>query len=182
MLIIDRDADERARLRDALAQHDLDVLEAASADQALASVAHTLPDLVLLDAGIRFPDGLEFCPWLRARPSADWLAVLILSPREDRELVDRLYAAGATDCISKPIDYAKIGYRVRTYLRTSDAFYRLEATVAELDVHRDRLQRLAYLDTLTGLPNRWWPAGITSPSPPPSVWQYWRRTIARRAM
>ncbi len=154
ILIVDGDAAERERLREALDEHDLSVLEASDGDAALASVSDTLPSAVLLDTGIRFPEGLEFCTWLRARPRADWLAVLMMSTSGDGQLVAQCYAAGATDFIEKPINYAAIGYRVRTFLRTSEAFYRLEATVTELDSHRDRLKRLAYFDTLTGLPNR----------------------------
>ncbi|MFK7857200.1 MAG: diguanylate cyclase [Granulosicoccus sp.] len=151
------DDDERRLIVKALKLRALDVVEVCDAHELMAYVEsdnNELPNAIVLDTDIQFPSDFEFCRWLRKKPRANWLPVLMLSNNAIKDDVDACYAAGATDYIDRPINYQSLGYRIRTFLRTTDAFIRLETTLDELDEHRSRLQQHAYLDILTGLPNR----------------------------
>lgn len=73
-------------------------------------------------------------------PEDEEAPILITTALDDESSIDGAFAAGATDYISKPINFAVLRQRVSRLLQAS----RAEAHV----------RRLAYQDSLTGLPNR----------------------------
>ncbi len=103
-------------------------------------------DLVMLDVDMPVQNGYEVCVALR-REAGELLPIVMVTGMNDVESVDTAYRSGATDFIGKPISWALIGHRVRYLLRG----YQL---VIDLKAAEERIRRLAYFDTLTGLPNR----------------------------
>jgi len=73
--------------------------------------------------------------------------VLMITGLEDQESVDRAFAVGATDYLTKPIHLAVLRQRVRRIIQQSQLYQKLEIANREL-------QRLASLDGLTGVANR----------------------------
>ena len=73
------------------------------------------PDLVVLDLGLPFIDGLEVCRRMRAMGKT--VPVLILTARADE--VDTVVGldAGADDYVTKPFQVAEIGARLRAMRR-----------------------------------------------------------------
>jgi len=92
---------------------------AADGATALASVAATAPDLVVLDLMLPQIDGLEVCRQLRARP--DSLPIIMLTALGDE--VDRLVGLqmGADDYVTKPFSPRELVLRVASVLRRSAA-------------------------------------------------------------
>ena len=92
---------------------------AADGATALASVAATPPDLVVLDLMLPQVDGLEVCRQLRARP--DSLPIIMLTALGDE--VDRLVGLqmGADDYVTKPFSPRELVLRVASVLRRSAA-------------------------------------------------------------
>jgi two-component system, NarL family, response regulator LiaR len=76
--------------------------EARSGSQALPIVARTVPDVVLLDLMMPEMDGLTCLKLLRTRYPQ--VKVVMLSATEDRGLIDRVLASGATVFISKSVE------------------------------------------------------------------------------
>jgi diguanylate cyclase (GGDEF)-like protein len=66
---------------------------------------------------------------------------------DDQESVDRAFAVGATDYVTKPIHLAVLRQRVRRLIQQSQLYQQLE--IANRELHR-----LATLDGLTGVANR----------------------------
>jgi diguanylate cyclase (GGDEF)-like protein len=66
---------------------------------------------------------------------------------DDQASVDRAFAVGATDYVTKPIHFAVLRQRVRRLIQQSQLYQKLEIANREL-------QRLASLDGLTGVANR----------------------------
>ena len=120
ILIVDDDATIRGLLR-RLLEEEYRVAEASSGEQALAMLADSVPDLLLLDIMMPGIDGYETCRRIRSYPSNRGIQVVMVSSRSSREEQFRAYAVGADDYIVKPFDPQELCSRVRLHFRLRDA-------------------------------------------------------------
>ncbi len=114
VLVVDDELQIRRFLRVSLEAHNFRVLEAGAGQEALARVAQSRPDLILLDMGLPDMDGLTVLVRLR-----EWTdtPVIILTVRDaDRDKV-RALDAGADDYVTKPFSTDELLARMRTALR-----------------------------------------------------------------
>ena len=79
LLLVDDDPRLRNLLSATLDGFDLELEEAASADEADAAIARRLPDVVVLDIAMPGTDGLELCRRLKAAPQTSELPVVLLT-------------------------------------------------------------------------------------------------------
>jgi two-component system KDP operon response regulator KdpE len=114
ILVVDDEPTIRTLLRSTLARADYAVVEAASAKEAVASVAIDKPDLVLLDLGLPDRDGLEMIAAMRG---AAGTPVIVVSAREDMEQKVAALDLGADDYVTKPFDTLELLARIRAALR-----------------------------------------------------------------
>jgi diguanylate cyclase (GGDEF)-like protein len=140
VLVVDDDRSTRASLRYALELNGFMVDEADSGASAIDLLAHRDPDLVLLDAVMPGADGFATCTRLKELPQGQDIPVLMITSLDDRQSIERAFAAGASDYITKPLHLNVVVQRVR---RTIDA--------SRSERH---VRHLAFTDLLTGLPNR----------------------------
>jgi signal transduction histidine kinase/CheY-like chemotaxis protein len=82
VLVVDDDPDARALLAKILKDEHAEVVGAASGDEAMAMIAQTPPDLVLLDLMMPGMSGFEMVARLRAHPAAAGIPVMIVSAKE----------------------------------------------------------------------------------------------------
>ncbi|WP_210529655.1 response regulator [Rubellimicrobium arenae] len=118
VLVVDDEPQIRRLLRVALERAGYDVLEAATAREALSRIDIEKPGLVLLDLGLPDRDGLEFLPLIRIRSAAK---VLVVSAREATEEKVAALDLGADDFVTKPFDTDELLARVRVALRQRTA-------------------------------------------------------------
>jgi len=104
-----------------------------------AALSHEVA-IVLLDVDMPGKDGYEVCRRLRAEARFTTVPIVMVTGHEDSTAISRAFEAGATDFISKPVNWALLPRRLAYILRNAAA--------------AERIERLAYFDTLTGLPNR----------------------------
>ncbi|MFT4047810.1 MAG: response regulator transcription factor [Solimonas sp.] len=114
ILVVDDEKPIRRLLRTTLEAQDYDVIEAATAAEALASVRRDKPSLVILDLGLPDRDGLEVLREIRA---ASPLPVLILSSRDFEAAKVQALDDGADDYVSKPFGTDELMARIRAALR-----------------------------------------------------------------
>ena len=95
------------------------------------------PDVLVLDVDMPHLGGLELCRVVRADPRWNGIPVLFLTARTDPDTVQRVFAAGADDFVTKPF----VGPELVT---------RLTNRLDRVQLHRT----LAETDPLTGLANR----------------------------
>src|SRR6202020_66823 len=102
-------------LRRALSLSGYDIRLAQSGADALAEIAASVPDAVVLDVGLPDLDGLEVCRLLRREGNR--VPVLMLTARD--AVSDRIDGldAGADDYLIKPFDVDERGARLRALLR-----------------------------------------------------------------
>lgn len=132
VLVADDDLTSRLLSREALEWAGFAVVEAEDGDAALAVFERSRPALVLLDVDMPGKDGFAVCRTLRARADANLTPIVMLTTHDDIESVDQAYAEGATDFISKPVNWALLGHRTRYILRASDAVRALRASEQQL--------------------------------------------------
>lgn len=92
------------------------LLYAADGDEALEMVAKEAPDILVLDLNMPRVSGYEVCRELRADERFVGLPILVQSASETPEERVEVFAAGATDFVSKPINQPELLARVRMHL------------------------------------------------------------------
>ena len=155
ILIIDDDTPIRSLLTDLLGD-EYDCTEADSAEEALAVLRASDFDLVLSDINMGGISGLDLVPHVHLR--APETVVVMISGQQGIETAIEAMHAGAFDYITKPFDVRHVEVAVRRALEQRALLLekrRYENNLEELVAQRTaQVERLAYYDTLTGLPNR----------------------------
>ena len=117
ILLVDDDALMRRSLAFHLEQAGYQVRTAASAEDAIESVRHAPPDLVILDIGLPGKDGLEALREIKAQHN---LPVIFLTGRR-RELDEVVgLEMGADDYITKPFDVDVVLAHIKAVLRRTE--------------------------------------------------------------
>lgn len=141
VLLADDEDIARILMRASLERAGFAVEETEDGEAALAAFQKLQPDIVLLDVVMPNMDGIEACARIRCTPGGEQVPVVIVTGLDDIESISRAYEAGATDFITKPIQWMVLQHRVRYMLRASRA-------LVELSHSRTRLaeaQRIACL-------------------------------------
>ncbi|MEA5572472.1 PAS domain-containing protein [Calothrix sp. UHCC 0171] len=148
ILIVDDDAVTRGQLRELLQQAGYSVAEASDGEEALDIYQQLKPDMVLLDALMERMDGFTCCQLLRNLENNQAIysisniqsniqsniPILMITVLSDQNSVDRAFAAGATDYITKPIHWQVLRQRVRHLLES-------KRTVEELHYQTEQAKR-----------------------------------------
>ena len=92
-------------------------------------------------------DGLELCRRIRCRRGRPYTYIIVLTGRTGRENRLVALAAGADDCLTKPVDSEELAVRLAIASRILDV-------QAELENKNAQLHQIANTDPLTHLPNR----------------------------
>ena len=121
ILVVDDDAGGRRLTRATLSKAGFAVVEAADGQLAMAQMRAALPDLVLMDVSMPVMDGFSACEALRQLPGGERVPVVMMTGLDDVESIDRAFQVGATDFITKPINWTILAHRVRYMLRASTA-------------------------------------------------------------
>lgn len=86
-------------------------------EEALQSIAHQHPDLILLDLMLPGIDGLEICRRLRAQEETSKIPIIMLTARgEETDVVCGL-ELGANDYVTKPFSFKVLLARIQNVLR-----------------------------------------------------------------
>jgi diguanylate cyclase (GGDEF)-like protein/PAS domain S-box-containing protein len=121
-MVVDDDLALRLLLREVLEQAGFAVVEAADGAAGLERFQEVHPDVVLLDVEMPEMDGFALCGHLRALPQGTHVPIIMVTGLDDVASIERAYTVGATDFITKPINWFTLAHHVRYLLRASQAF------------------------------------------------------------
>ncbi len=137
VLVIDDEPHIRLLLRRALAREGYEVGEAGAARGALAEIADSPPDVILLDLGLPDRDGLELIPLIKQSGAT----LLIISARDATAQKVAALDLGADDYVTKPFDTDELLARVRTALRHRMTAQGEQSLVKAGDIEIDLVRR-----------------------------------------
>jgi diguanylate cyclase (GGDEF)-like protein/PAS domain S-box-containing protein len=152
ILVVDDDRVTRMTIGKVLNKAGYEIVEAQNGLEALAAVKQYQPEIVLMDVMMPQMDGYTACGVLRKTADHQSLPVLMLTGLNDVESIDKAFESGATDFITKPINWTLLTQRVRYTLRTKAMGVALQRNQDRLS-QAQRIARLGYweIDLKSGL-------------------------------
>jgi diguanylate cyclase (GGDEF)-like protein len=140
VLLIDDDPLNIILLDSILTHQGFTTLKASNGKEGRLLAQNEQPDLILLDIMMPGENGMETCKKLMGDPATSQIPIIFLTAKS--EIRDELAGLklGAADYITKPFSPAIVLARVNNHLA--------------LKHHRDKLDRLSFIDSLTGISNR----------------------------
>jgi diguanylate cyclase (GGDEF)-like protein len=88
--------------------------------------------IILLDVDMPGMDGYTVCRRLRAEPRLATVPIVMVTGHEDAAAIDHAFEAGATDFISKPVNWALLPRRIEYILRNAAAARALAERVSQV--------------------------------------------------
>jgi CheY-like chemotaxis protein len=119
IMVVDDDPMTRTLVAGSLGQFGFEVVQAADGAEALQLFPTAGPKLVLLDIKMPGMDGIETLKKLRKLPNGKKIPVIMLTGLADSDSVAKASAAGATDYVTKPINWRLLGQRIQHQLNIS---------------------------------------------------------------
>ncbi|OCQ98516.1 diguanylate kinase [Oscillatoriales cyanobacterium USR001] len=162
ILVVDDEKSLRVLLRHAMEKQGYQVIEARDGKECLEECSRRLPDIILLDAIMPVMDGFTCCSELQKifgeaeeKPPNSYLfplttkvykmpPILMITGLDDPESVDRAFAAGATDYVTKPIHWAVLRQRVRRILENGQLIKELQQQNEQERLMARMLERIRY--------------------------------------
>jgi len=142
VLVVDDNAENRALAKATLDDEGIQVVLAATGEEAIVAFSRSRPDCVLLDIRMPGMDGITACERIRALPGGDRVAIVFVTAQRDVETFDRAALAGGDDFITKPFRPSELLVRIQTALRLRQVATERSELLVELKRQRDEVQRL----------------------------------------
>jgi len=144
VLVVDDDAMLRSLVRMRLKKHGYEIIEAFDGAQAVRVFQKERPDIVLMDASMPGVDGFDATRQLKQLQSAEKTPILMVSGLEDDESVEKAFAAGASEYITKPICWPLLVHRLANICDAMRAEAKiLKATDAAISANKSKTEFLA---------------------------------------
>lgn len=118
ILVADDSRFMRYTMRNLLEEEGYNVIEAENGKQALELFLDQKPDIILMDYLMPDLNGINACDQLQKLPGGSNTPVIIITSIEDENSINLAFEAGATDYISKPINWAVLRKRISRLLYT----------------------------------------------------------------
>jgi CheY-like chemotaxis protein len=116
VLVVDDDSATLAALSSLLRPWGLQVTSLNEPQRFWEVLTATAPDLLVLDLEMPTFSGFDLCQVVRQDPQWGDLPILVVTAHTDAESIQRVFAAGADDFISKPVVGPELVTRVTTHI------------------------------------------------------------------
>ncbi len=116
-------ADEDSVIREAMSaslkKQGYEVAVADNGAAACAAFVEHCPEILILNTELPIQNGLAACTNIRALPGGESIPIVLVSGCDDISAVNEAYAAGATEYLTKPINWPILEHRLQHLLRVS---------------------------------------------------------------
>ena len=116
ILLIEDDETIRGALKRALEGEGYRVLAAADGTQLSEVLDGAALDLILLDVGLPWINGLELAEMMKAHPDLKDIPLVFLSARAGADDIKRGFDVGADDYITKPFNLTDVQRTIKTLI------------------------------------------------------------------
>ncbi len=140
IMIVDDFSENIDFLENILQKSGFRTVSASSGEQAIELLKEHTPDLVLLDIVMPGLSGFETCAKIQSNRDFIDIPVIFLSAKKDEKTIIESFIYGGIDYVVKPFNSPELLARVNTHLQLKSA--------------KEKLNILAFSDSLTGLYNR----------------------------
>ena len=150
ILIADDDRFARKILSHTLEQSSYQTIEVNDGQQCLELFLERQPDIIILDGKMPVMDGFTCCQKLRALPGGQHIPILMITGLEDRESISQAFAAGTTDCVTKPINSEIVVHRLQRMYEASQTNTKLRISEEEHRMLLNSLREVIFKTTSDG--------------------------------
>jgi len=120
ILIVDDSKTILMAQRMILGKEPYDLIFASDGEEGIRKALSDKPDLILLDVVMPKLTGLDVCRLLRSEEATKDIPILLVTTRGEGENVEKGYAAGCNDYVTKPINSLELLTKVRNYLQAEE--------------------------------------------------------------
>lgn len=117
VLVVDDDASMRDMCREFLEREGHKVSQAVDGEDALRTIEHELPDVIIMDAVMPHIDGAECTRKLKTRSETRGIPVIFTVARTDASNMAAGLEAGADEYLAKPLNPEELVLRVQSMIR-----------------------------------------------------------------
>ncbi|WP_127469998.1 EAL domain-containing protein [Thiomicrorhabdus aquaedulcis] len=143
ILIVDDDVVTRMTLSKVLSKSGYQIIEATNGSEGFSLYIQHQPNLVLMDVMMPVMDGFKATQAIRNYEQNRAVPILMLTALDDIGSIDQAFDAGATDFVTKPINWGLLGQRVKYAIRSSLIEDQLRSSQAQL-AYAQKLAKLGY--------------------------------------
>ena len=133
----------------------------SNGERCLQICLDSIPDLILLDAMMPGMDGFACCEILHEKLGEACPPIVIITILDNEESVELAFEKGATEYVTKPINWSVLRRRIYRLLKTrwalqelQNRYHQAQILSQELAEANRQLEKLAAVDGLTQLANR----------------------------
>jgi diguanylate cyclase (GGDEF)-like protein/PAS domain S-box-containing protein len=150
VLVVDDDERVRLQARRALETQHFVITEAADGPAAVLSFQRRQPDVVLIGVGGGRLDGIGVCTELRRLADGGQVPLVMMAGLDEVEAIERAYEAGASDFVTKPLNWHTLHYHIRYVLRERHAQHSLRRSEERFRQLAENLSEVFWITDLTG--------------------------------
>ena len=132
ILVVDDDQATCFLTTEALKKEGYKVVVGANGEDAVHLFKQESPDIILLDVEMPLKNGFDALQEIRQLNEGANVPIIMITGLDDTISVDKAYEIGATDFITKPINWSILGHRIRYILRANHTFLNLKHSESSL--------------------------------------------------
>jgi DNA-binding response OmpR family regulator len=133
ILVIDDEVTQRMLVKEYLEEAGYQVRLSEDGEHGVKIATAITPDLIIVDALLPSMDGYAVCSTLRQRTKTAGIPIILMTASKEADAIAKGFTAGATDFITKPVEWRFLADRVAYVLEKSRHMQSLHAEKSSIE-------------------------------------------------